>query len=835
MPSLPILDYRDRIVASLRSGRSIIVKAPTGSGKSTQVPQFLLDSGMLDGRILILQPRRLAARMLGARVADERGGQLGAEIGFQTRFETLVSAATRACFITEGILPRMLLNNRELDGISAIIFDEFHERNLATDIGLALAADLRRTRRPDLRLVVMSATIDTAPLAAYLDDAEVIECPGRLHPIDISYMAAPKGTPVWEAAADAVGTLVARGADGDVLVFMPGAYEIRRCREAIERSLRGEAATVVPLYGDLPASQQRRVMEKTARRKIIVATNIAETSLTIPGVRHVVDSGLARISRYDAGRGFSTLPIEPISRDSADQRSGRAGREAPGICIRLWSETNHMGRANRTAPEIARVDLADTYLPLRLLGYETAEAFPWFEVPDGAALKSARDILTLLGALTFNNGITGLGGELCRFPMHPRLARLLIEAGKLGAVRSATFTAALLSERPAISGNPDYPEEAMRQDVASDLFAQYCLLEKIRRSGFDPALCTRYAVNASAAQAIFRTQALFLHYCRRFGMSTHNSEEASGALSRSLLAAFPDHLAARIDRGTLFCNLRDGRRGELAKESVARSARLIVATDIREIKNPKGDLKTLLTLAAEIRESWLTEDFPDAWTTQSALEWNVAAQAVEMRSRTFCLGVPLAEKVETEFDIGQAAALLADTIIAKELKLPMWDRGVDEWINRVRFVAGLFPERKLPEFTDDDRRLVIHELCRAEHRYERVKNKPVAPVVRELLDMQQRHFVESMAPSSITLPSGRKMPLSYEAGAAPRGRTRIQDLFDLRATPRIAAGRASVLIEILAPNNRPVQITGDLARFWDVHYPELKKTLSRRYPKHEWR
>ncbi|MBN1577455.1 MAG: ATP-dependent helicase HrpB [Chitinispirillaceae bacterium] len=835
MSILPVFDYRSRIIDSLERGKSLIVKAPTGSGKSTQVPQFLLDAGVFEGRILILQPRRLAARMLAARVAEERGVEVGAEIGFQTRFETLFSDATRACFITEGILPRMLLSNRELAGVSVIIFDEFHERNLATDIGLALAAHLRRTRRPDLRLIVMSATIDTTPVAQYLGDADVIDCPGRAHPIDIRYVSAPKAAPPWDTAADAVRSLVAGGEEGDILVFMPGAYEIRRSMRAIDQTVRGEPISIVPLYGDLPPNRQRQVMEKVSRRKIIVSTNIAETSLTIPGVRHVVDSGLARVNRYDPARGFNTLFVEPISRDCADQRAGRAGREAPGVCIRLWSMPQHAGRGMRTAPEVARVDLTETLLQLRLLGYDATDDFPWFEAPDPSALQSAHALLRLLGALTPGGDLTETGKVLCRFPMHPRLARLLLEAGKRGAVRPATFTAALLSERPAISGKPEYPDSACRREIASDLYGHYCLLEKVRMSGFDPAICTRFAVNASAAQAIFRTQALFLHYCRRSGMSTRDADNAPEALARSLLTAFPDHLAVRLDKGTLFCALREGRRGELAKESLARTARLLAATDIREIKTPKAGLKTILTLATEIKEEWLHEDFPHAWTTLSSLEWNPAAGAVEQQTRILCLGVPLSRKTGAEVDTRHAAALLADAVISKGLKLHSWDQGVEAWIRRVQWVARLFPGRRLPCFTDDDRRSAVRRLCEGESRYERVKDKPVIPVLRGLFDRAQLDFIDAMAPQAIVLPSGRKMALSYEPGSAPRGRARIQDLYNLRATPKIAEGKAAILIEILAPNNRPVQITDDLGRFWDVHYPGIKKALSRRYPKHEWR
>jgi ATP-dependent helicase HrpB len=656
-----------------------------------------------------------------------------------------------------------------------------------------------------------------------------------MHPIDIRYISAPKTVSPWDLAAEAVGSLISRGAEGDILVFMPGAYEIRRCLQAIEQAIRGEPASIVSLYGDLPANKQRQVMERLPRRKIIVATNIAETSLTIPGVRHVVDSGLARVNRYDPARGFNTLFVEPISRDSADQRAGRAGREAAGICIRLWSAAQHNGRATASVPEIARVDLAETLLQLRTLGYDDIKKVPWFEAPNPAALQAAHELLCLLGALTPEGALTDLGKDLCQFPMHPRLARLLLDAGKRGAVKLATFTAALLSERCAISGKPEYPDAAYRQEMISDMFGQYCLLEKARESGFDPALCARYAINASAASAIFRTQALFLEYCRRFGMHTRDSDDAAASLCRSLLAAYPDHLCIRKDQGTFVCALRDNRRGELSRDSLVRKAKLFVAADIREIKTPKSELKTILSLATEIKEEWLKEDFASLWNTQTRIEWNPVAKAVESRTQNVCLEVVISESINADVDAAKAATLLAETVLSKGMEISSWDQNATEWIKRVRWVSGLFPEQQLPVFSPDDRRAVVRRLCEGERRYERVRVKPVLPLLQGMLTPRQRGCVEEMAPMSLALPSGRTMKLFYEPGSPPRGRARIQELFGLRETPKIAAGRASVLIEILAPNSRPVQITDDLSRFWAVHYPEIKKTLSRRYPKHEWR
>lgn len=837
MSSLPILECQGEILNILRQRKCLVIRAPTGSGKSTQVPQMCIDSGLFGGRVLVLQPRRLAARMLAARVAEERASELGQEIGFLTRFETMVSPHTRACFITEGILPRMLLSEKSLAGVSAVIFDEFHERSLATDIGLAFAKDLRRTRRPDLALIVMSATIDPAAIMDYLGDAAAVESSGRMYPVDMRYDPAPAKTPVWDHAAAAAGALVAGGAQGDILVFMPGVYEIRRTAEAVAAKVRTEPVTVLPLYGDLPAQRQHQVMAPSLRRKIIVATNIAETSLTIPGVRHVIDSGLARVNRYDPGRGFNTLFVEPISIDSADQRAGRAGREAAGICVRLWGKAAQAGRGRTSTPEVLRVDLAETLLTLRMLGYLRRRPldFPWFEPPRDDALHAAQDLLRLLGACDADGLLTDAGREMSAFPMHPRLARLLSEAGKRRAIRLATFTAALLSERSALAGKPEYPQQAHCHEISSDFFGQYCLLEKIRSSGFDPAICTRYAVNAGAARAILRTQALYLSQCRRAGFPTRDGPDAPFGLAESLLLAYPDHLAVRRDKGTLLCNMRDGRHGELARDSLARSEEMLVAADIRETKDKHHGLRTVLSLATGIRREWLDRYFGSHMLTESVMEWNPASQAVENRVRLRCLGVVIEEKTSTDMDMAQASGMLADAIIEKQLLLSGWDQAASEWIGRVRWVAEQFPDKGLPRFSEEDRRLVVHGLCEGECRYGRVKDKPVLPLLHELVSQEQHRFVDAMAPQAIMLPSGRKMRISYEAGTQPRGRTRIQDLYGMNSTPRVAQNRVPVLIEVLAPNNCPVQITDDLSRFWRVHYPDLKKTLSRRYPKHEWR
>ena len=429
--ALPIYDLDEEIIASLRRGNRLILQAPTGSGKSTQVPQILLDGGLLGaGRCVILQPRRLAARMLATRVASERSVRLGGEVGYQIRLDNVSSKETKILFVTEGILLRQMLADPQLRGISTLVFDEFHERHLYGDITLARALDLQDTVRPDLKIIVMSATLNGAELQEYLAPAETLTSEGRMFPVEISHLSHdPKDDPIWETATDAVAEHFESTA-GDVLVFMPGAYEIQRTIRELQGRLGGRC-TVLPLHGELPAAEQDRAVNRSQGRKVIVSTNVAETSLTIDGVTLVVDSGLARVARYDPNRGINTLFIEKISAASADQRAGRAGRTAPGLCVRLWTERDHARRPLRELSEIKRLDLAETLLSLKAAGVGDLQAFRWIEPPESQALSRAETLLRDLGALDSVGEMTAIGRRMLNFPVHPRYARMFIAAEEL--------------------------------------------------------------------------------------------------------------------------------------------------------------------------------------------------------------------------------------------------------------------------------------------------------------------------------------------------------------------------------------------------------------------
>jgi ATP-dependent helicase HrpB len=837
MPDFPILSYKDTIVTSIKERSTLILRAPTGSGKSTQIPQIIRDSGICSATVLVLQPRRIAARMLATYISSQRNSILGKEVGYSTRFDSAVSDETRILFITEGILPRMLLKDTNLSGIDTIIFDEFHERSITTDLGLALIRNLQK-RRGNLRIIVMSATLETSELTDYMPDAICIDAPGKTYPVEIQYFPSNKETPVWDTATRAFDHLLRSGNSGDILIFMPGAYEIRKTIDALETGIRSEPISAIPLYGDLPEHLQQQALSQSVsgRRKIIVATNIAQTSLTIPGVRHVIDSGLARINRYDSNRGLNTLYTETISADAAQQRAGRAGREAPGVCIRLWSLTQQQNMTPCTTPEILRIDLSEVLLTLISLGYNEPQNFQWLTPPPPATITAAQELLKLLGAIDSKSTLTDIGKQMSSLPMHPRFSRLLLSSIPLGAIELATFAAAMLSERSMIQGKPQYPDEAYNSPVITDFYAYYLLFEKARASSFSTAVCSRYALNISACKSIERSQNYLIQLCKKFSSNQIINGTSVEGFAESLLLAYPDRLVSRRNSATLQCAMRNNRRGELESSTIVRKAPLCIAADIRETRHSAGQvLKPQLSMICEIRPEWLTEHFSNSFTTATEYTWNNITQSVEATIRSFCLDVLISEKPAEELDIQAASNLLAETIISKKLPLRGWDHNVDEWINRVAWVRETFPEKNLPEFTDEEKHLIIHTLCDGSYRYTQVCDIPVLPFFQELLSASDSSFVESMAPTSVMLPTGRKMKLLYTPGKPPHGRTRIQDLYGQNQTPRIASGRASITIEILAPNNRPVQITDDLKNFWEVHYPEVKKALSRKYPKHEWR
>jgi ATP-dependent helicase HrpB len=847
---LPIYELESQVIASLRSQGRLIVQAPTGSGKSTQIPQMLWRHGLLGekGEVVVLQPRRLAARMLAKRVADEVGCPLGDVVGCQIRLESRVSPQTRIRFVTEGILLRQMSFDAQLRGVSVVVFDEFHERHLYGDISLARALQIQQTLRPDLKIVVMSATLETGALRAYLAPCDVLVSEGRSFPVRIEYL--PKSVnfdqdAVWDVAAHECERL-ASVSPGDILVFMPGAYEISRTVQAVEAARRLRGFICFPLHGELSPEHQDRAVARYDARKIIVSTNVAETSLTIEGVTGVVDCGLARIARFDPHRGINTLLIEKISAASADQRAGRAGRTAPGVCVRLWTEREHQQRPAQETPEIRRLDLSEVVLTLKASGIEDISRFPWLEKPDPKALERAQTLLADLGALAATSDpstlrITEVGRKMLRFPVHPRYARMFIAAQERGCVRPITLMAALTQGRNFLLRGVSKDVEQAREDVLgeeheSDFFLLMRAWRFADQNSFSLEACRRLGIHAQGARQVGPLFKQFLEIADKEGLDVAERRAESADIRKCVLAGFSDQLAKRLDSGTLRCELVHQRRGVLARESCIQKTPLLVAAEISEIEGRSGEINVLLSLATTVEERWLKEIFPDDYREVSGVIYDESAKRViTRRERRFRDLVLEAKSSADEAPLNEAAALLSREVLAGRLALEAWDESVEQWITRVNRLAEWFPELEVTPITDADRATLIEQNCYGELGYRGIKDKPVMPVLRDWLTAEQLAVLDDYLPERLTMANGRKSKLRYEKEGAPVMSARIQELYGIEGKFTLGHGRVPVKFEILAPNHRPIQVTDDLSNFWREQYPRIKAELSRRYPRHEWR
>ncbi|MEI8205941.1 MAG: ATP-dependent helicase HrpB, partial [Kiritimatiellales bacterium] len=716
--SLPIYELRDELIASLRTESRLIIEAPTGSGKSTQVPQMLLDSGLCPKDIVVLQPRRIAARMLARRVAHERGGETGGEVGYQIRFENCISNKTRIRYVTEGILLRQILSDPELRGVSAVIFDEFHERHLYGDITLARSLHLQQTRL-DLKIIVMSATLDAAPLRDYLAPCRELKSEGRMFPVEIQYAAKKidfAHHPVWEAAADAFESAVRSGAEGDVLIFMPGAYEISRTVEAVRSKSCAKDFAVLPLHGELSPRDQDAAVEPGNGRKVVVATNVAETSITIDGIRVVIDSGLARIARYDPNRGIDTLMIERISRASADQRTGRAGRTAPGVCQRLWTLQEHSTRKAQELPEILRHDLSEVVLTLKAGGIDDVEGFRWLEKPDPVSLARTLTLLADLGALDHHGKLTRTGERMVQFPMHPRYARMLLAADQYHCVRQACLIAALTQGKGILERNKGKEIRGQRDDLlggddCSDFKRLMRAWSFADKNNYNTGACRELGIHAAAARQVKPLYERFLQIAEQQGLKINSGAPEDEFLQKCILTAFPDQLARRCDKGTLRCDLVHGRTGELARESVIRDAELFVAAEITEIGHTRGQTGVLLNLATAVQEGWLEELFPEDFHEERSPQYDTSIKRVVVERRRMFRDLALDSSITHDPKPDEAAAVLASEVLKGNLDIPDWDEEIESWILRVNLLAQWSPDKNIPVIDEAARRAMLEELC----------------------------------------------------------------------------------------------------------------------------
>lgn len=852
---LPIYEIEQDIIVRLKSDRRLILSAPTGSGKSTQVPQMLLKHGLLgDGQVVILQPRRLAARLLASRVAQELGVKLGDEVGYQIRFENCTSAKTKIRFVTEGVLLRQLIDDPQLKGVSVILFDEFHERHLYGDITLARALDLQEQQRSDLRLAVMSATLNVGELERYLSASaegggrgvefrcSVVQSEGRMFPVEMEYLprrAGLNGPPVWDLAAEEFSRFVRGGGQGDVLVFMPGGFEISQTIEAIRHTSEARGHVILPLHGELQPKDQDAAVARYQQPKVVVATNVAETSITIDGVRLVIDSGLARVSRYDANRGINTLLIERISQANADQRTGRAGRTAPGRCVRLWSRQEQDERAPHELPEIRRLDLSEVVLTLKAAGVDDLRKFRWLEKPDEIALTHAEELLEDLGAIR-DGKITPVGRKMLAFPLHPRYARMLLAAQEHQCVHQACLVAALTQGRELLIRNPGREAESAREDLlgeksSSDFWIVMRAWSFAVNNQFRMDACRKLGIHAVTAKQVGPLFEQFLRIAKDEGLDTRSNEVKDEALQKCILIGFSDRVARRMDQGTLRCELVHGRRGVLARESAVQQSPLFVAAEIREVEGRDREVNTILSLATAIEPDWLRELYPGDIKSDVQVQFDAQQKRVMAVELLRFRDLALAAKRIDPPPADAAARLLADEILAGRLLLPNWDHGVDQWLARLNLLCQQCPDLQLPAITDEDRKHIIEQLCHGAVSYKDIKDREVKPMVMSWLSQTQRELLDKHAPERLTLPNGRTPKVNYENGRPPYISLRIQELYDTNQTPKVALGRVPVTVHILTPGMKPIQVTQDLANFWREHYPKIKSELARKYPKHLWR
>jgi ATP-dependent helicase HrpB len=752
------------ILESLKRSPNLVIEAPPGAGKTTRVPPALLE--LVSGEVVVLEPRRIAARLAARRVAWEIDEPVGQTVGYQVRFEEVVSQRTRLRFVTEGVLTRRLLSDPALKGVAAVVLDEFHERHLDSDLALALLKRLQRTR-PELRIVVMSATLDTSHVADYLGGCPILRSKGRLFELAIRHL--PYSPKTLEAqVADALELLIAEEPSGDVLAFLPGAAEIRRAMRESQGVARSAGLLVLPLHGDLSPAEQDRAIAPAQQRKVILATNVAESSVTVEGVNAVIDSGLARIATYSQWTGLPTLHVGRVSKASATQRAGRAGRTGPGRVLRLYSVEDYLRRPEHDEPEIARSDLSQLALALRAMRIGDLE---WLDPPPEAGLQSAESLLDRLGATE------AMVHKLARYPLHPRLSRILTAAMERGVGEDGCIAAALLGSGARADKNDLLAAIDSEQD--------YRTLQQIEQ-------------------------------LRRIARPARQREHNDDALLMSVLAGFPDRVARRRAGNQVL--LSAGGSAEVAGE--APRYEFMVAVDAEDRKDKP---LPLIRMAARIEPEWLIDLFPDYVRDKSGVEWNRLTERVEAVSALLYDELVIQESRGAVPDPDAAAELLAQKALEAGIERFVDKDAVDEFLARVTF-AG---------FETPDIAQALRDLCVGLRSFTELKS-----AATDLVPLLERKVaarrLDEIAPERIRLPNGRQTKVHYEPGKPPWIASRLQDFFGMRETPRIGPERTPVVVHLLAPNQRAVQTTADLAGFWERLYPQVRRELMRRYPRHSW-
>jgi ATP-dependent helicase HrpB len=816
LPAFPIDDVLEELSLALARGHAVL-SAPPGSGKTTRVPLAMLSQPWISGRsILMLEPRRPAARMSAARMAQLLGDTIGGTVGYQVRFERRIGAQTRIQVLTEGILTRRIQSDPELTGVGLLIFDEFHERSLQADLGLALALDAAGALREDLRILIMSATLDTSVAAHLLGGAPVIRSAGQAHPVELVYAhRAPDGGPA-AAVAEGVGRAL-RDCEGDVLAFLPGAAEINRARERLARNL-GDSVSLLPLHGSLPSTDQDRALRPGdgRRRRVVLATDIAETSLTIEGVTAVVDSGLARKPRFDPSSGLSRLVTEPISRASADQRAGRAGRLGPGTCFRLWTRDQDAARpAHRTA-EILQADLTPLALELALWGVRKPADLPWLDPPPAAAWSRAVELLRGLEALDAAGAVTGLGRRMAEPPVHPRLARMLVAAPPGKGLRLAADLAALLSDRDPWVTSRAGPRPA---DLGLRLSALDAFRAGAKTAGMEPR---RLAGAERVTRQLLRG--------RGQAAQTRGSTPTPGAL---LALAYPDRVAKRRPGPGGRYLLAGGGGAVLPPDDPLGRHELLVIADL-EADRREGRIR----LALPIADSDLRAVLGTRIESSEAVFWDEDRQSVAARRERRLGALVLDSRPVPLADPERATALLLERLEKGFETCLQWRPTVRQLQGRVALLRHLEPEAGWPDLSDDWLRTHLRDWLapwlQGTQGLAEVGKLDLHCILRSRLPWALQQRLDQETPAALITPAGTRRPLDYTAGETPVLTVPLQEMFGATTTPTVCSGRIVVTLHLLSPARRPLQVTRDLASFWGGSYAQVRKEMRGRYPKHRW-
>jgi ATP-dependent helicase HrpB len=818
MSTLPIDAVLGELRTALSSTSAAVLQAPPGAGKTTGVPLALLDEPWLGGQtILVLEPRRLAARAAARRMAAVLGESLGGAVGYRVRLDSRVGPRTRIEVVTEGILTRRVAHDPTLDGVGLVVFDELHERSLQADLGLALTLQTQRLLRPELRILAMSATLDGTAVAQLLGGAPVITSSGRQFPVETRYLGSDGGARTdWRRVEVQIVSAVAaalRDEPGDVLVFLPGAAEIRRVADQLAGVISDPAVTIAPLFGNLTADEQDRAIlpSATGRRKVVLATSIAETSLTIEGVRVVVDSGFARVPRFSPRTGMTRLETVRVSRAAADQRRGRAGRVGPGLCLRLWSAAEHQHLLPRAVPEIRESDLAALVLELAAAGVGDPLALDWLDPPPAAALAQARELLRELEALDADQRITPHGRRMVELGLHPRLAHMLVRGAALVSGPLACALAALVSERDVLRGEEGPPDADVRVRV------------ELVRGGGSPAGGVRVD-----RDALRRVRAEAAHLARQLGVREGAFEDDDAG--RLLALAYPDRIAQRRDaRGRYL--MRNGRGAVVEHwQTIAAEEYLVIAA----VDDRQADGRVFL--AAPIARETIDALFAAQMTEERVVAWDDAADAVAARRRMRLGALVLADEPLRDVDATEIAGALAARMTRAGVAGLPWSDCARRLRERLRFLHEV--DRSWPDVGDEALAASLDTWLAPRvvgmRSWRDVARLDLSAALLELVGRERRGAIDDLAPSHWTAPTGSRLPIDYGDPAAPSVSVRLQELFGLADTPRIARGRVPLTFHLLSPAQRPVQVTRDLAGFWRTSYRDVRKDLRGRYPKHDW-